>query len=175
MSDLLQKPSFYSSVSRFTELFQPPKLHIVSIYISNELQLHANRRLTSRAAESFPLLPPFGVAQDVDDERGELPGVEASQLLAALRAQTSHESEAGLAGANALEAVPPRGMQNPAHWLVRCPRGCCGQRPRAVEKRSHTSPVARTHTRAITSALTRTQTLGEESVRVYEGTKRKSF
>jgi len=48
---------------------------------------YSSQCLTSRAAESFPLLSPLGVAQDVDDERGELPSVEASQLLTALRAE----------------------------------------------------------------------------------------
>lgn len=41
--------------------------------------------LTSGAAEAFPLLPPLGIAQDVDDQRGKLAGVEPGQLLAPLR------------------------------------------------------------------------------------------
>lgn len=32
--------------------------------------------LTCRAAETFSLLSPFGVTQDVDDERGKLTSVE---------------------------------------------------------------------------------------------------
>lgn len=43
--------------------------------------------LTSGAAEAFPLLPPLGIAQDVDDQRGKLAGVEPGQLLAPLRGE----------------------------------------------------------------------------------------
>lgn len=43
--------------------------------------------LTDGAAQTLPLLSPFGVAQNVNDKRGELPGIETGQLLTALRAE----------------------------------------------------------------------------------------
>lgn len=43
--------------------------------------------LTDGAAQTLPLLPPFGVTQNVNNERGELPGVEPGQLLTSLRGQ----------------------------------------------------------------------------------------
>lgn len=41
--------------------------------------------LTSWAAETFSLLPPFGVTEDVNDECGKLTSVETGKLLTALR------------------------------------------------------------------------------------------
>lgn len=41
--------------------------------------------LTNGATQTLPLLSPFGITQNVNNERGELPGIETSQLLTALR------------------------------------------------------------------------------------------
>lgn len=55
------------------------------LQLSVKICLSLPPSLTSRAAETFPLLSPFGVTQDVDDERGKLTSVETGQLLTALR------------------------------------------------------------------------------------------
>lgn len=47
--------------------------------------------LTSWAAETFSLLPPFGVTEDVNDECGELTSVETGKLLTALKRRVPHK------------------------------------------------------------------------------------
>lgn len=49
--------------------------------------------LTSGAAQAFPLLPPLGIAQDVDDQRGKLASVEPGQLLAPLQRENHSEKK----------------------------------------------------------------------------------
>lgn len=60
--------------------------------------------LTSGAAEAFPLLPPLGIAQDVDDQRGKLAGVEPGQLLAPLQRE-----EPGTEESENCAVLPPPG------------------------------------------------------------------
>lgn len=43
--------------------------------------------LTDGAAQTLPLLPPLGITQNVNNERGELPSIETGQLLTPLRAE----------------------------------------------------------------------------------------
>lgn len=43
--------------------------------------------LTDGAAQTLPLLSPFRITQNVNNERGELPGIETGQLLTSLRVE----------------------------------------------------------------------------------------
>lgn len=49
------------------------------------IEVSSDPSLTSGAAETFSLLPPFGVTEDVNDECGKLTSVETGKLLTALR------------------------------------------------------------------------------------------
>lgn len=43
--------------------------------------------LTDGAAQTLPLLSPFGITQNVNNERGELAGIETGQLLTPLKVE----------------------------------------------------------------------------------------
>lgn len=75
--------------------------------------------LTSGAAEAFPLLPSLGIAQDVDDQRGKLAGVEPGQLLPTLPGE-EEESESTAQYGTVLRSTAGPGRLQP---LV----GCCSQ------------------------------------------------
>lgn len=68
----------------------------VCIHNGFHIHLRSEREslcLTHGAAQTLPLLPPLGITQNVNNERGELPSVETGQLLTALRAETGvHDS-----------------------------------------------------------------------------------
>lgn len=60
----------------FSDLFKILKRKLVCI-----------RSHTDGAAQTLPLLPPFGITQNVNNERGELPSIETGQLLTSLRVE----------------------------------------------------------------------------------------
>lgn len=63
------------------------KKTLFQCYLRIKTCLNNNKKLTDGAAQTLPLLSPFSITQNVNDERGELPGIETGQLLASLRSK----------------------------------------------------------------------------------------